>query len=208
MRDFRDAKAMAHILRDAFKNRAVEITHSESLELIAKAFGYDNWNILAAKIEAARRDDGAPPASAPDAGAAATPQTFALPPDITIDIQPPSPDVPPEFAVFVGKWGGSWGGELASNVYVAGVTPTGDVRGAYAWGTSTFVEARGSINFRGRIKGGILYWGNAADGIGFEFKVTPDGRLQGERFNHGTQQGAVVMNRMAEQVQRPALSPA
>ena len=51
MRDFRDAKAMAHALRDALKNRAVETTHSECLELIAKVFGYDNWNILSAKIE-------------------------------------------------------------------------------------------------------------------------------------------------------------
>src|SRR5260370_1431418 len=53
MRDFRDAKAMARALRDALKAKAVETTHSESLELIAKAFGYDNWNILSAKIEAA-----------------------------------------------------------------------------------------------------------------------------------------------------------
>jgi hypothetical protein len=53
MRDFRDAKAMAHALRDALKAKAVETTHSESLELIANAFGYANWNILAAKIEAA-----------------------------------------------------------------------------------------------------------------------------------------------------------
>jgi hypothetical protein len=53
MRDFRDAKVMAHALRDALKAKAVETTHSESLELIAKAFGYENWNILSAKIEAA-----------------------------------------------------------------------------------------------------------------------------------------------------------
>nr|WP_274542252.1 ClpX C4-type zinc finger protein [Bradyrhizobium algeriense] len=51
MRDFRDAKVMAHSLRDALKTRAMEITHSESLELIAKTFGYDNWNILSAKID-------------------------------------------------------------------------------------------------------------------------------------------------------------
>ena len=51
MRDFRDAKAMAHSLRDALKAKAIQTTHSESLELIAKAFGYDNWNILSAKIE-------------------------------------------------------------------------------------------------------------------------------------------------------------
>jgi hypothetical protein len=53
MRDFRDAKAMARALRDALKAKAVETTHAETLELIAKAFGYENWNILSAKIEAA-----------------------------------------------------------------------------------------------------------------------------------------------------------
>ena len=59
MRDFRDAKAMARALRDALKAKAVETTHAEALELIAKAFGYENWNILSAKIEAAAE----PPAS-------------------------------------------------------------------------------------------------------------------------------------------------
>jgi|SRR5215467_605881 len=54
MRDFRDAKIMAHALRDALKTKTIETTHSECLELIAKAFGYDNWNILSAKIEAAK----------------------------------------------------------------------------------------------------------------------------------------------------------
>jgi ClpX C4-type zinc finger/Glyoxalase superfamily protein len=58
MRDFRDAKVMARALRDALKAKAVETTHAEALELIAKAFGYDNWNILSAKIEATE-----PPAS-------------------------------------------------------------------------------------------------------------------------------------------------
>src|SRR5215471_10639031 len=71
MRDFRDAKPMAHALRDALKVKGVEATHSECLELIAKAFGYDNWNILSAKIEAAqsRQPDGRalPPAGAYDA---------------------------------------------------------------------------------------------------------------------------------------------
>src|SRR5499427_3063716 len=57
MRDFRDAKVMAHALRDALKAKAIETTHSESLELIAKAFGYENWNVLSAMIETA-----APPA--------------------------------------------------------------------------------------------------------------------------------------------------
>src|SRR5215475_7144772 len=53
MRDFRDAKAMARSLRDALKAKAIETTHTETLDLIAKAFGYENWNILSAKIEEA-----------------------------------------------------------------------------------------------------------------------------------------------------------
>jgi hypothetical protein len=59
MRDFRDAKTMAHALRDALKAKTIEIAHSESLELIANTFGYANWNILAAKIEADGRQTGA-----------------------------------------------------------------------------------------------------------------------------------------------------
>ena len=59
MRDFRDAKVMARSLRDALGARAVQITHSESLELIAKAFGYETWNILSAKIDAVQPGAGA-----------------------------------------------------------------------------------------------------------------------------------------------------
>src|SRR5438552_1895938 len=78
MRDFRDAKTMAHALRDALQLKAAETTHSESLELIAKAFGYENWNILSAKVEAAQpRASGAPPL-APAAGDAPAPQKTTL----------------------------------------------------------------------------------------------------------------------------------
>src|ERR1700742_3526829 len=52
MRDFRDAKAMAQTLREALKTKSVSITHSESLELIARSFGLPDWNHLAAKIQA------------------------------------------------------------------------------------------------------------------------------------------------------------
>src|SRR3979490_1973339 len=65
MRNFRDAKAMAHPLRDAVKAKASETTHSDCLELIAKAFGCDNWNILSAKIEAAKPRAGEEPAPSP-----------------------------------------------------------------------------------------------------------------------------------------------
>src|SRR5215472_8414341 len=75
MRDFRDAKTMAHALRSALESRAVAISHSDCLELIAKAFGYDNWNILAAKIEAAKlrvQEDRTSPPGARDPNAGKT----------------------------------------------------------------------------------------------------------------------------------------
>jgi hypothetical protein len=50
MRDFRDAKAMAQTLREALNAKSVSLTHSESLELVAKILGVHDWNVLAAKI--------------------------------------------------------------------------------------------------------------------------------------------------------------
>ncbi len=74
MRDFRDAKAMAQTLRDALKPKSVSLTHSESLELIAKVFGFHDWNELSARImsEPDRRpirittSDNLPPVPLPD----------------------------------------------------------------------------------------------------------------------------------------------
>jgi hypothetical protein len=55
MRDFRDAKAMARTLRAALAAQGFKITISQSLELIAAAFGAADWNTLAAAIHAAAR---------------------------------------------------------------------------------------------------------------------------------------------------------
>ncbi|WP_439616123.1 glyoxalase superfamily protein [Shinella sp.] len=52
MRDYRDAKTMAKTLREALAARTIEITHSEALEIVARQFGVETWNILSAKIEA------------------------------------------------------------------------------------------------------------------------------------------------------------
>jgi hypothetical protein len=57
MRDFRDAKAMAHTLRAALAAKGHQVTNSESLELIAQAFGAADWNTLSAAI----RDEAAGP---------------------------------------------------------------------------------------------------------------------------------------------------
>ena len=52
MHTFLDSKPMAKALRTALAERQIDITHSDSLELIAREFGFDNWNILAARIDA------------------------------------------------------------------------------------------------------------------------------------------------------------
>jgi hypothetical protein len=70
MRDFRDAKAMAQTLREALNAKSVSLTHSESLELVAKLFGFHDWNVLAAKIQSERQLPLIKPGtSAPAAGA-------------------------------------------------------------------------------------------------------------------------------------------
>ena len=50
MRSFRDAKLMAKSLRDTMASRQVPLSHSETLEIVARLFGYGDWNVLAAKI--------------------------------------------------------------------------------------------------------------------------------------------------------------
>jgi catechol 2,3-dioxygenase-like lactoylglutathione lyase family enzyme len=50
MRDFRDSKLMAKDLRAALAARNIDISHSDALEFVAKQHGFDNWNVLAAKI--------------------------------------------------------------------------------------------------------------------------------------------------------------
>jgi uncharacterized glyoxalase superfamily protein PhnB len=52
MRDFRDAKSMAKALRAVMAGRQIELSHSEALEIVARQFGFDGWNVLAARIEA------------------------------------------------------------------------------------------------------------------------------------------------------------
>ncbi|MGD9477646.1 glyoxalase superfamily protein [Shinella sp. G-2] len=58
MRDFRDAKAMAKAMRETLAARNIEISHSEALEIVARQFGVETWNILSAKIEAKLPENG------------------------------------------------------------------------------------------------------------------------------------------------------
>src|SRR5437764_11465346 len=56
MRDFRDAKAMAQTLRESLTTKTVNISHSESLELVSRMLGVADWNTLSALLQADRRD--------------------------------------------------------------------------------------------------------------------------------------------------------
>jgi ATP-dependent Lon protease len=70
MRDFRDAKAMAQTLREALKTKSISLTHSESLELVAKMLGFHDWNELTAKIQSESEGAVANPATLIPASAA------------------------------------------------------------------------------------------------------------------------------------------
>lgn len=61
MHTFLNAKTMAKTLRAALAERSIAITHSDSLELVARQFGLNDWNTLSAKIESANVPDGALP---------------------------------------------------------------------------------------------------------------------------------------------------
>ena len=54
MRDYRDAKVMAKALREKLADDGIAINHSQALEIVARQFGLDSWNILAAKLDAAK----------------------------------------------------------------------------------------------------------------------------------------------------------
>ena len=50
MRDYRDAKAMAKAIREELSKDGIELTHARALEIVARQFGVETWNILSAKI--------------------------------------------------------------------------------------------------------------------------------------------------------------
>lgn len=56
MRTFMDAKAMAKAMREMLSARNMTIQHSEALEIVARQFGAESWNVLSARIEKAGGD--------------------------------------------------------------------------------------------------------------------------------------------------------
>jgi hypothetical protein len=87
MRDYRDAKAMAQTVRAFLADNGLKITNSQSLELIAKAFGIADWNTLAAAIRgevAAPRTKVAKASATVDAGIRRRPPGFSTELEFTL----------------------------------------------------------------------------------------------------------------------------
>jgi catechol 2,3-dioxygenase-like lactoylglutathione lyase family enzyme len=72
MRTYKDAKAMARSLRESLVARNVSLSHSECLEIVARQFGWSEWNSLSAALDI-------------QAGRVTSPQTAG------VSFQPPIP---------------------------------------------------------------------------------------------------------------------
>jgi hypothetical protein len=55
MRTYKDAKMMAKSLRDFLAGRSILLSHSECIEIVAKQFGFADWNTLSAKLDVESR---------------------------------------------------------------------------------------------------------------------------------------------------------
>lgn len=60
MRSEKDTKTMAKALREELARRGMAVTHSECLDIVARQFGLDNWNVLAARLGETAPSEGEP----------------------------------------------------------------------------------------------------------------------------------------------------
>ncbi|AMB45501.1 MULTISPECIES: glyoxalase superfamily protein [Methylobacteriaceae] len=51
MLDIANAKSMARTLRTSLSERRIDLPHSACLELVARQFGFSDWNVLSARLE-------------------------------------------------------------------------------------------------------------------------------------------------------------
>jgi len=88
MRDFRDAKVMAQTIRATLAEIGHKITVSQSLELIAEAFGVANWNTLSAAISTDLEPPRQNPSVAPPqtADSPSTPEHVGFSPELEATI--------------------------------------------------------------------------------------------------------------------------
>jgi catechol 2,3-dioxygenase-like lactoylglutathione lyase family enzyme len=112
MRDFRDAKLMAKSLRAALADDGVTVPVSRSLELVARAFGVETWNVLSGAITHAA----APPPRTE--GAATDPALATGVPDRVAQIELGCTDLDAAKAWYCETLGFPLVGEIADSIFV------------------------------------------------------------------------------------------
>lgn len=66
MRTYRDAKAMAKTLRAELAAREIDLSHGECLDIVARQFGLENWNVLSARLNGAPASQDGPALALPE----------------------------------------------------------------------------------------------------------------------------------------------
>jgi catechol 2,3-dioxygenase-like lactoylglutathione lyase family enzyme len=112
MRDFRDAKLMAKSLRAALGDDGMTVSTSRSLELIARSFGLESWNVLSGKIK-----QDAAPARRSEVVRADPPPAGGLP-DRIAQVELGCTDLDAAKAYYCGVLGFPLVGEIADSVFV------------------------------------------------------------------------------------------
>ena len=122
------------------------------------------------------------------------PQELPLPAETRIT--PPDKDVPPQYAVFAGKWGGRWvGSHIPVLLVVEDVKRSGEIRGTYVWGElPEEARQRGTWKYRAQIRNGTFQLGSSSR---LEFKLMANGSLQVHHYdNKGIQTGELTLTRI------------
>ncbi|MEV6487863.1 glyoxalase superfamily protein [Actinoplanes sp. NPDC051633] len=112
MRTFRDAKIMAKTLRSELAARKqTDLSHSEALEIVTRQFGFDDWNVLAARIESESQSRIVPAylVSGPDISDPKRATTSTIP-ILRIFSEQRALEFYVEFLGFTLDWGGPAGG--------------------------------------------------------------------------------------------------
>lgn len=168
MRTYLEAKAMAKSLRTALAAKNVALSHSECLELVAKQLGFDEWNMLSAKIslETGERDAAQPAVSG-----------ISLEPAVPVVQVASAPDAKRFYGDFLGftaDWG--WPEADDESHFYAQVSRSG-----LSLHLSTYGSARGATELLVRMSGLAALraeLASKANAVPLSVRHTPDDRTE------------------------------
>lgn len=124
---------------------------------------------------------------------AATPPASLL---ASIEIGAPDPTAPPAATVFIGRWEGVTSSGRERIMAVTRVTSHSDASVMHAWDDASRPEGFKPNYYTGSVENGVLSFSGGGDR--YEFRMTPDGTLNGIVLRNGTEQrwGAITMRRV------------